>query len=327
MKFSELARSLKEALFPVYLIEGEEAYFRDHAVKSIRAACNIAQPALNDVRYEGELLKGDKLSAFRDGLYTLPFFDNKRLVRVYEFYPTEREWENVLKGYCERPCESTVLVIVNRGKKAGAAELKRRGGVTYVDCSREDEETLAKWVFGVCRRLGLDIDADAAALLVRYCARDCARMRAEAEKFLLLLGEGGKITRALIEENVAKDAEYKIYELTQAASRGNHATFTEILYDLREKGYDENAALASLTSHFRTLSEIANMKGSDAEIGKVLGLKPYAVQKNRELISRLGRQRVKELYISLFELSSGAKQGKYNKTNALIVAMAKIFFA
>ena len=326
MKFSQLSKSLKEGLSPVYLIEGEEVYFRDHAVKSIREACAISQPTLNDVRYEGESLKGDKLSAFRDALYTLPFFDKKRLVRVYEFYPTEREWENILKSYCEKPCESTVLLIVNRGKKAGGAELKRKSGVTYVDCAREDEETLERWIFGVCRRLGLSISADAGALLVRYCARDCARMRAEAEKFLLLLGEGGTVTRALVEENVAKDAEYKIYELTQAASRGNHAAFTEILYDLMSKGYDENAALASLTAHFRTLLEISNMRGSDAEVGKAIGAKPFAVQKNRELISRLGKERVKALYTALFELSSGAKQGKYNKTNALYTAIAKIFF-
>ena len=39
MKFVQLAKHLQtEPLAPVYLIEGEEAYFRDHAVESIRAA-------------------------------------------------------------------------------------------------------------------------------------------------------------------------------------------------------------------------------------------------------------------------------------------------
>ena len=61
MKFVQLAKSLKEGLAPVYLIEGEEAYFRDHAVAAVRAACGIANPMLNDVRYEGETLKGEAL--------------------------------------------------------------------------------------------------------------------------------------------------------------------------------------------------------------------------------------------------------------------------
>ena len=325
MKFAQLAKSLKEELSPVYLIEGDEAYFRDHAVKGIREACAISQPTLNELRVDGETLKGDRLTAFRDELYTLPFFDGKRLVRVYEFYPTEREWEQVLAKYCENPCESTVFVIVNRGKKANTADLKKKKGVVFVDCSREEEEMLSRWLFALMKRVSLNVSADVAALMVRYCNRDCARMKQETEKLRLILGENGTVTREVVEENVAKDVEYKIYELTQAASRKNLSAFSEILSDLMEKGYDEHAALSSLTSHYRTLSELSDIK-SDAEAVKVLGLKPFAVKKNREAVSRLGEDRVRELYEKLFALSCGAKQGKYGKSGALSLAVAEIFF-
>lgn len=326
MKFTELAKNLKEKISPVYLIEGEEAYFRDHAVAGIQAALALSQPALNDVRIEGETLKGDKLVSFRDELYTAPFFDEYRLVRVYGFYPTEREVESVLKAYFEKPCPSTVLLIVNEGKKANAAELKRKSGITYVDCSRESEETLSKWLFGVMRRKGLRADADAVTLMVRYCAQDAARMKQETEKLFCLLGEGGSVTRREIEEYVAKDVEYKIYELTQAASRRNFTEFSEILDDMMKKGYDENAALSALASHYKTLCEVSSMRGTDAEIASVLGIKPYAVQKNRELAVRLGKDRVADLYSRLYELSSGAKSGVYTKTGALYEAISKIFF-
>jgi len=52
MKFTELAKSLKEGLSPVYLVEGEEVYFRDHAVEAIRKRCEISQPVFNDARVE-----------------------------------------------------------------------------------------------------------------------------------------------------------------------------------------------------------------------------------------------------------------------------------
>ncbi len=324
MKFIQLAASLKEGVAPVYLAEGEEAYFRDHAVKSIRAACNISQPTLNDVRVEGETLKGDRLASFIADLNTLPFFDEKRLVRVYEFYPAEREWEQ-LAAYVKDPSPTTALVIVNSGKKSGV-DLKRKSGVTYVDCSRESEETLSKWLFGVMRRAGLRVDADAAALMVRYCAQDAARMRTETEKLRLLLGDGGSVTREVVEREVAKDTEYKIYELTQAASRRNYSAFSEILHDLMEKGFDEYAALSALSSHYRTLYEISGMGGSDAEIAAALGIKPYAVQKNREAAARLGRARVKSLYSRLYELCAGSRSGVYTKSGALLAAVAKIFF-
>ena len=326
MKFVQLANALKENVEPFYLVEGEDAYFRDHAVSAIREACHITQPVFNETRLDGESLKGD-LSGFVAGLNTLPLLDEKRLVRVYDFYPTEREWEKYFKPYAGAPCPSTVLVIVNSGKKANAADLKRKGGVTFIDCAHESEDTLGKWLLGIMRRSGLGIDVDAASLMVRYCGSDAARMKRETEKLALLLGESGRVTRAEVEEYVPKDVEYKIYELTQAASRGSFAAFSEILDDLMKKGYDEHAVLASLTSHYKTLYEVSTMKGSDGEVAGALGMKPYAVQKNREAAARLGRSRVEELYTALYALSCGAKGGIYTKTGAFIDAVAKIFFS
>ncbi len=326
MKFIQLAKSLKEELLPVYLIEGEEAYFRDAAVRSIAEAVSLTQPLLNNVRYEGESLKGDRLLSFRDELFTMPFFDEKRIVRAYDFYPTERDWENVLAPYCEKPNLSTVLLIVNGGKKANAAELKKKKNLVYVDCAKEDEETLARWLFSLMRRAGLDPDADACALMVRFCARDASRMKAETEKLAALLGDGGRVTAALVEEHVAKDAEYKIYEMTQAASRGNYSKFQEILNDLMKKGFDEHALLSSLASHYETLAAVSSMTGGDEEIAKALSRNAYAVKKDREAARRLGKARARELYEALYSLGAGAKSGLYSKQGALFSAISEIFF-
>ncbi len=323
MKFTELAKSLKEGLSRAYLIQGEEAYFRDHAVSSIRAACGLTQPALNDVRYEGEALKGEKFTELISSLYTMPFFDALRLVRLYEFYPTAQEWEKVA-AYLAAPCATTVLAIVNTGAKKN--ELAKKKGLVFVDCGRESEEVLCRWLFGLARRAGLSPESDAVALMVRYCNFDAARMRLEVRKLALLLGEGGALTRQTVEAYVAKDVDYKIYELTQAASRGNGTVFSEILHDLMEKGFDENAALAALTAHFRSLAEIASMSGSDEEIARALGIKAYAVRKNRETVARLGKGRARELYAALYDLSAGMRSGKYTKSGALSAAVAKIFF-
>lgn len=327
MKFTELAKSLQGGVAPVYLIEGEEVYFRDCAVKAIGKACAITQSVFNETRVEGERVRED-YPAFVASLNVMPFFDEKRLIRVYGFYPTEKEWERYLAPYVQSPCPSTVLLIVNGGKGVNAAELRRKKGVVFVDCSRESEETLSRWLFSMMRGKGLSADADAVSLMVRYCASDAARMKAETEKLLFLLGNGGRVDRAVVEENVAKDAEYKIYELTQAAARKDSSAFFGIMDDMLLKGYDENAVLAFLTSHFKTLFEVSETRGSDEAVAKALGIRQaYAVKKNRETVSRLGTERVRELYFRLYELSCGAKSGVYTKAGALSAAVAKIFFA
>lgn len=325
MKFVDFAKKIKEGIDRVYLVEGDEGYFRDRVVDTLREMC-VQQPSLNDVRLEGDAVKGEKLSALRDNLYALPFLSEYRMVRIYEFYPTEKEYETVLKGYVEKPCPSTVLVIVNSKKKNGV-DLKRKAGITYVDCAKESEEVVAKWLFGMFRRSGLNAEQDAVQRMVRYCNNDCARMKQEIAKLVLLLGQGGTVTSSIVEEYISKDVEYKTYELTQAAARKSYAAFAEILYDLLDKGYDEHMALASLTAHFRTLYEVSAMRGTDGEIANALGVKPYAVQKNREQAARLGREKVKEYYLRLYELSCGAKSGIYTKENALFAAIAKIFFS
>lgn len=326
MKFVQLSKALKEKIEPVYLVDGEDAYFRDSAIAAIRGAVNLTQPLLNDVRYEGETLKGDKLAAFRDELYTLPFFDEKRLVRVYGFYPTEKEFASVLQPYLDKPCSSTVLVIVNTGKKVNTADLKKKK-LTVVDCGKETEETLSRWLFSLMRRAQLSPDADACDFMVRYCASDAARLKSETEKLKSLLGEGGRVTREVVDREVAKDTEYRVYELTQAASQRNFNTFTEILNELMRKGMDEYAVLSSLTSHFKTLTEVSRFRGSDEAAQATLNLKAYPLKKNREICARLGAERVKECYLSLYALGAGARSGKYTKTGALSAAIAKIFFA
>mgnify|MGYP001025022009 CR=1 FL=1 len=325
MKYIELAKKLKEGIERVYLIEGDDAFFRDGAVKAIKEACNLTQPLLNESCTEGETLKGDGLTAFIGSLYTAPMFDELRFVRVNSLFLGEREWER-FKGYCEKPCPSTVLVLVNAVKKQDAVDLKRKGGITYVDCSRESEETLTRWLFTLMRREGLVPEQDAVSFMVRCCTQDAARMKSETLKLKSILGEGGRVTRAVVEEYVPKDAEYKIYELTQAASRKNFDAFTDILTDLTVKGFDEIAVLSSLCSHYRTLAEIASSNLSDKELAETLGVKPYAVGKNREAVARLGAKRVCELYRKLYALSCGGKSGVYHKSGALTAAIANIFF-
>lgn len=324
MKFIELAKHLKAGLECAYLIEGEDAYFRDGAIKAIKDACNISQPLLNEASFEGETLKGDALSSFLGNLYTAPLFDEKRFVRVNGFFPNEREWEGV-KNYLAKPCPSTVLVIVNDKKKQSGVDLRRKGGLCLVDCAKESEETLSRWLFSLMRREGLAPDSDAVSYMVRFCAQDAQRMKSETQKLVSILGEGGRVTRAVVEEYVPKDTEYKIYELTGAASRRNFDAFTEIMDDLLLKGFDEIAILSALCSHYRTLAEIAS-SGNDPALAQTLGLKPYAFTKNKEAVARLGGARAIELYQKLYALSSGSKSGLYSKTGALTAAIANIFF-
>ena len=70
----------------------------------------------------------------------------KRVVKVSGLYPSESDYEKYLKDFFADFPGTALLIIVNRGGKKGACDLKRKHGVNYVYCGKADEETLTRWI-------------------------------------------------------------------------------------------------------------------------------------------------------------------------------------
>ena len=100
---------------PIYLFEGEEGYFREKGEDMLKARF-LQEPSLDYASFDGSDLKGDKLKLLVDAAACFPFVSTKRVVRVTEFYPTEKEYDSYLKGLFENPIQDTILLIVNAGK-------------------------------------------------------------------------------------------------------------------------------------------------------------------------------------------------------------------
>ncbi len=328
MKYTALKKHLQdEGVQPIYLFDGDELYFKDKGVAILKEKC-VSQPELNYTAFEGGALKGDKLKSLVDAVYALPFLSEKRMVLVSEFYPTEKEFTAYLKPLFENPVESTVLVIVNGGQKpkAGACDFKKKKGVTVVDCARADEESIAKWIYLTFKQAGIYADGNVCNTILRYCVCDMARVSKEVEKLIEYVGKDDKIDLNTVEELVYKDSEYKLYELTQAAARKDYTRFVHIMDGMVGKGFDENAFLNALCSHFRTMFEVASFKGTNAQAAEALDMKEYAVKKSREQASRFTLDALGGYYADLYGALASARAGEITFSAALQTAIAKIFF-
>ncbi len=157
---------------PIYLFEGEEVYFREKGEAMLKARF-LQDATLDFTSLEGNTLKGEKIKGLIDAVDSFPFLSEKRMVKVSEFYPTEKEYESYLKPLFENPPASGVLMIFNGGKgKAGSAALVKKPNVTYVDCGRSDEETIKKWIYLTCKRAGIYADSLTCGKLASYCVFD-----------------------------------------------------------------------------------------------------------------------------------------------------------
>lgn len=308
----------------VYLFEGEEVYFRDGGVNLLLQRY-VADKTLDYASFEGASIKNNK-NAFIAACASYPFLSERRLVRVTEWYPTDKEYDAVLKNIVENPATGVILAIVNAAKvKNGTVKLSSKKGITAVDCAKSDEQTVVKWIFLTLKRAGVAADAATCGKIAEYCVYDMSRIAKETEKLILYCqAKGEPLSDEVVDEIVYPDSAYKIYELSNALAAGNGEKFERISSELFTKGFDENALISSLCSYFRTLYEVSTAAGSEKEIASNLGMNEYAVKKNRRQASETGRKKVYECYEYLFSLLGRIRSGALTANAAFKEAKAKL---
>ena len=200
MNYTEFKNDLGNGtVFPVYLFEGEDAYFRERGMNLLKNKY-VSEPDLNFVTFDESVSVGELLSS----LEGFPFMSEKRMTVVREFYPKQEFFKNGLKDYLENPSMSGILVIVN---EKPTDVLKKYNSVCIVDCKKADISLLVKWVKAECSTLGVTIDAETAKQLSEYCLCDMTRIETETHKLAAYAGDGGTITSADVDEMVSRDYE------------------------------------------------------------------------------------------------------------------------
>ncbi|MBQ8309112.1 MAG: DNA polymerase III subunit delta [Clostridia bacterium] len=313
---------------PVYLFEGEEAYFREKGEAMLKARF-LQEPTLDYISFDGSSLKGEKMIALVEALNSFPFVSEKRVVRVTEFYPTEKEYETYLKSTFENPPADGLLMIVNCEKaKSGGAAFAKKPNVTYVDCGKSDEETIKKWIYLTCKKSGILADSVTCGKFAAYCNYDMSRISKETEKLLCYCAAEGvsRLTDETVDALVYPDAEYKIYELTNALARKNYSAFMKILNELSVKGFNEIFLLSTLASYFKGLYEVSQMRGSDGEVAAALGVKEFVAKKNREQAAKFQKGELFRVYEGVYNAISDVKCGKMTPPSAVKAVTARLFF-
>lgn len=321
MKYTELKKNLAEKVGGIYLLQGEEAYFRDKGVETFLRL--ITEPSINYSAYDGSFVKNNP-KEFISAVYSFPFMSEKRLIRVNDYFPTEKEFERVQEVFL-KPCESTIILIVNSSAGKGV-DLKKKPNVTYVDCSKASEEDVVKWIYVYLKRAGIHADTSVCRAVGEYCVMNMARVAAECEKLVLAAGDKGELTLSDVDEIVYKDSDYKIYELTGAAARGNYSAFCTVSDELMQKGFDGMGIITSLTYYYKNLYDSLCLTCSDAEAAKILGAREYAVKKNRQTARTIGKEKLKKYIDMFYSASADVKSGRITSDSAFKLVTAKIFF-
>lgn len=278
----ELVKDARNGVFkPVYLLMGDEPYYVDMVCDAIIEYClDESERDFNQTVCYGADVDADAvITAAR----RYPMFADRQLVVIKEAQMM-KTLEN-LAIYCQKPLESTVLVIAMHGASADKRKslyktVSKMGVVVESQTLRDYEVT--RWIPMFYQSKGLKIAPDAAALLAEHAGTDLAKIAVETEKMLKNLPEGTvQISASDIEKNVGISRQFSVFELTKELSLKNAAKALRIAaYIGSAAKFAMPMAVSALYTHFYRILKyeallMRNPSPGNDQKAKVLGVNPY----------------------------------------------------
>ena len=313
MKFSQLKKHLSAGgEDTLYYLEGDDAYFHKKAIEMINRKFVTALPELNSA-----VISARDINEIRDSCSVLPFMSERRTVLLREWYPTEAELLQLDKWGQNPAC---VMVVSNLLPWPSLRKYSQ--GHTFVDCGRESDLTLAGWIAQLFAAEGKEVDRDAALMLAQYCSCDMVRIDNEIQKLKHL---SGRVTARGIEENVSKDVEYQAYMLAAAVAEGRGNPYRILReYTLKGDARLYTRLLASLYSNFRRMFYAKGSGKGEEELGRLLGVKPYAVKASAKTARKFKKAALKKALKLLSATEYRIKSGSMGSEPALYFAIASL---
>ena len=310
MRYTELKKSLESGeTFSVYILEGEDAYFRGGALDALKSAL-ISEPEVNVALFDGQTVKEGDISA---SLRSFPLMSRFRMTVVKEYYPKAEELKKVVGGFISSGVKSAIFAIVN---EKVYEPFKKLNGACTVDCGKAETPLLMRWIKATAQGFGITVDDAVARTIAEYCLSDMTRIKSETEKLIDYVGVGGEITAEAVDLLVYRDAEYKIYEMTDYIAKRHFDLALTVVYDMLEKGGAQRI-ISSLINYFRRLLFAAISDKSDAETAELLGVKEYAVKRAKEQARAFRIRSLKKAVDSLADADFKIKSGQADADEAM----------
>ncbi len=317
MKYIEFKKQLDEDIeYPVYLFEGEDAFFRERGFSLLKNKF-VSNQELNFVVLENNCSVDEVLSS----LNGYPFMSNKRLTLIREFYPKQDFFKKGFNDYLDNPNEYGVLVILNEKQ---TDFFKGKKNACTVDCSHADISILIKWVKAECITNQVQIDGESATMLCEFCLLDMTRIENETKKLCAFVGENGVIDKEIINQMVARDTEYKVYQMTDYISQKQFDLAFLVIKDMLNKGETEQRILTAVYNYYRRLlhASISDMK--ESELAKAFGIMEFAAKKIKAQSAKFTKRSLKKAVDYLVDMDYKIKSGLANQDEGMWQTVFKI---
>jgi DNA polymerase-3 subunit delta len=275
---TELDRSLREGLRPLYLLLGCEVYLRRVAAQTITEAA-LSRTLLREFNESAFSLLSDPVQSAIAAAEQLPMMSDARVVRIRDFARLREADEDTLIRYLNNPSPSTVMIFIadelDKRKKSSKVLLDT---CTVVEFGPLKDAEAKAWAKTRLKELKVTADDQVLSELIRLVGTDVQTLFNELEKLASAAASSGdRITLDLVDELIGRSRELSNFELGDHLLAGNRKKALETLHRLLEDGAEPVMLVGLIAGNYHRLALGKHLltRGGREEVFRNISLPPF----------------------------------------------------
>lgn len=281
MTAQNILNDIKQRKFkPLYLLQGEEAYYIDLISDSIETTVlNEAQKGFDQsIMYGKDVDFATIVSAAK----RYPMLSDHQVIIVKEAQGLKWKGDDeILSKYIENPTPTTILVFAYKyGKLDKRTKLYKaidKCGVIF-DSDKLYDNKVAAWIVDELQSSGHKIHPQGAALMADYLGTDLSKIANEIQKLVLNVPPNREISVQDIEQNIGISKDFNVFELNTALGKRDAVKAIQIVdyFAANPKNNPFVLVIGSLAGYFTKLLRYHYLPDkSSNSVAKELGVHPF----------------------------------------------------
>jgi DNA polymerase-3 subunit delta len=307
MKFLQLKKSLSEPK-QVYSISGDDEFLVTQAIRIIKEGLVTCFEEFNYLKVD---MDNTEIKDYANLLNTMAFGDSNRVV---VFDTPDAEQVKAINNLIKQGLSGVVVVCVQPAVSVENAEI--------VDCNHLDKADLVKWLNGYFFKSHTKIQKGAFDYIIDLSGGDLAYLNSELPKLTAFAGDKA-ITSEDVDLTFTKNKNYFVYHLSNAIDTKNKKAQFDILNALT-LNQSVGEVFSYLGAYFRRMFYCSIDTGSDDELASTLKVKPYAITKAKQYVTKNKPKYYIDLYNKYVELDFNIKSGDITPQNAIYELLLNI---
>ncbi len=218
--YSDLNVLNKSPLKDVYVFTGKDEYFRESSIKI------ISMKIKKEIDEEVSIYKlyGEELTAEELGisLSSMSLFSSNKLVIVKGCSKMNIDCWNVIIDFVKEPIEGTVLLLEDDkidSRKGYAKDLLKHS--SWYDFRDMRQNEMIGWIMKQADLKNLQVDRDAAILLMNSTEKGLNNIVREFEKIELFVKEDRRVSADLIQDISSSVGSFDVFDFIDRICEGN----------------------------------------------------------------------------------------------------------